>query len=511
MIDQQTFSITLADLISKQAAIQPNHIAVVHYGRQITYAELNSHSNRLAQALLAQGIGRGDVVAILAENCPEYLEVEIAAAKVGILLASLNWRMSDEDLRHCVDLVNPKVVFASDRYSERARSFCSPKVKQINLGGDLTDLRRSSPDIQPTAYVDPEDGLLILYTSGTTGRPKGAVISQRALLWRLNLYLSEAGVTRDEAYVVWSPLFHMAGSDYALATLMLGGKLIVTDGFDLDEMVNAIQSERLGYLPVVTGMIDRRIDALKERQIKPRVIRIIGAMADLVPPDQLAEITRLLDAPFMNSFGMTEVGTGPASGNQIPIGEVPESLSKRESTFTLLRLVDESGNDVAVGEAGEAIVRGPSLFSGYWQDSEATAQAFRGGWYHIGDVFRRNADGSVDFVERVSFMIKSGGENIYPSEIERALLEDSRVTEACVVGRSDPKWGEVPIALVSVSESVVTAEELIDRCGEILGRFKRPKEVLFIDYEAFPRNEAGKIIRSAVKELLQNDIGTVKK
>ncbi len=208
---------------------------------------------------------------------------------------------------------------------------------------------------------------------------------------------------------------------------------------------------------------------------------------------------------------MTEVGTGPASGNQIPIGEVPESLSKRESTFTLLRLVDESGNDVAVGEAGEAIVRGPSLFSGYWQDSEATAQAFRGGWYHTGDVFRRNADGSVDFVERVSFMIKSGGENIYPSEIERALLEDSRVTEACVVGRSDPKWGEVPIALVSVSESVVTAEELIDRCGEILGRFKRPKEVLFIDYEAFPRNEAGKIIRSAVKELLQNDIGMVKK
>jgi len=509
MIDSQTFAITVADLIEKQARIQPNRIAVSAYGREVTYAELNSRADRLAQAFLEEGIGRGDVIAILAENCPEYLEMELAAAKVGVLLSCLNWRMSEEDLRHCLELVNPKMLFATERYTETAASVCPEGVSTLTLGAELDSWANEYTDVAPGIAVDPEDGLLILYTSGTTGRPKGAVISQRALVWRLNLFLSEAGVTREEAYVAWSPLFHMAGSDYALATLMLGGKVIVTDGFDLEAMVSAIESEIIGYLPVVTGMIDRLITVLKERCIKPRSIRIIGAMADLVPPEQLAEITRLLDAPFMNSFGMTEVGTGPASGNQIPVGVIPRGLSKRESTFCLLRLVDEQGNDVAEGEPGEAVVRGPSLFSGYWDAPEATAEAFKGGWYHTGDVFRRNQDGSLDFVERLSFMIKSGGENIYPSEIERVLLEDPCVVEACVVPRKDDKWGEVPVAFVAANEEGVSAEQLIERCAMALGRFKRPKEVRFIDYETFPRNAAGKIVKSTLREWLEQKVGEV--
>ncbi len=509
MIDSQTFSITVADLIAKQARIQPNRVAIAHYGQETTYADLNAQGNKIAQALLARGIGRGDVVAILAENCPQYLEVELAAAKLGVVLSCLNWRMSDDDLQHCIGLVNPRLVFASERYAERARFVCPEGVPRVGLGEELAAFTADSPDTDPGVVVDPEDGLLILYTSGTTGRPKGAVISQRAMLWRLNLYLSEAGITRDETLVVWSPLFHMAGSDYALATLMLGGKLIVTDGFDLEAMLDAIENEVLSYLPVVTGMIDRLAAALKERSITPKGIRIIGAMADLVPPEQLAEITTLLNAPFMNSFGMTEVGTGPASGGQIPVGAVPTNLSKRESTFTLLRLVDEEGNDVPAGESGEAVVRGPSLFSGYWNAPEATAEAFKGGWYHTGDVFRRNPDGSVDFVERLSFMIKSGGENIYPSEIERALMEDARVSEACVVGRLDPKWGEVPVAFVAAKDPAVTAEELIDRVGVALGRFKRPKEIRFIDYDAFPRNAAGKIVKSSLKQHLESTVGGI--
>ncbi len=414
MIDSQTFSITVADLIAKQARIQPNRVAIAHYGQETTYSDLNAQGNKIAQALLARGIGRGDVVAILAENCPQYLEVELAAAKLGVVLSCLNWRMSDDDLQHCIGLVNPRLVFASERYAERARFVCPEGVPRVGLGKSSRHSPRTARIRTREWWWIPRMGCSSSHTSGTTGRPKGAVISQRAMLWRLNLYLSEAGITRDETLVVWSPLFHMAGSDYALATLMLGGKLIVTDGFDLEAMLDAIENEVLSYLPVVTGMIDRLAAALKERSITPKGIRIIGAMADLVPPEQLAEITTLLNAPFMNSFGMTEVGTGPASGGQIPVGAVPTNLSKRESTFTLLRLVDEEGNDVPAGESGEAVVRGPSLFSGYWNAPEATAEAFKGGWYHTGDVFRRNPDGSVDFVERLSFMISRAARTSTP-------------------------------------------------------------------------------------------------
>lgn len=502
MVGGAAFSLTVGQLFAKQSAIQADAPAVDDGSLVLTYGEMNRRVNRLANWLRAQGIGRGDRVAILAENRHEYLEIELAGAKLGVIAACLNWRMSDAELLHCVRLVAPKALFSSERYAVSAEHVRSETGMHITLGSLYETCLAGSDEAEPSEPVDPEDGLLILYTSGTSGMPKGALISQRAMLWRTILYLSEAGITRDECYVAWSPLCHMAGSDYCLNSLLLGGKAVLLDGFDLERLLHVIRTERIGYLPVVTGMVDRLIAGIKAGGVVPRGIRLIGAMADLVPPDQLAEITELLDAPFMNSFGMTEVGTGPASGNQVPVGARHPDLSKRESTFCLVRLVDDGGKEVGVGVPGEMVTRGPSLFSCYWNDPQATEEAFRDGWYHTGDVFVRRDDGSLQFLERKSFMIKSGGENIYPAEIERALLQDPRVAEACVVSKRDPKWGEVPVAFVARRDESLTEEEAIAICKRALGGFKKPKEVHFVAEQDFPRNAAGKIERRAVRQWL---------
>ena len=218
-------------------------------------------------------------------------------------------------------------------------------------------------------------------------------------------------------------------------------------------------------------------------------------MADLVPKALMAELSALTGAPYLNSFGATETGLPPASAVLIPPGTAPESLSKRKSSLCDLRLVDSQGRDVPDGEPGEAAVRGPTVFSGYWNAEETNARDFRDGWFRMGDLFRRNPDGSYDFVDRAKYMIKSGGENIYPAEIERVLLADPRVSDAAVLRKRDDRWGEVPVAYVSRKDESLSEKDVEALCRASLAGYKRPKEVHFIAFEDFPRSTTGKILR----------------
>jgi acyl-CoA synthetase (AMP-forming)/AMP-acid ligase II len=231
-------------------------------------------------------------------------------------------------------------------------------------------------------------------------------------------------------------------------------------------------------------------------------VRVCGAMADLVPPHAIAAATELLQAPYLNSFGATETGLPPATRALIPIGEVPTRLSKRQNAFCEVKLVDPSDNEVATGMPGELAIRGGTVFSGYWQADEVNARDFRGGWFHMGDVFRRNEDGSLDFVDRAKYMIKTGGENVYPAEIERVLLSDKRITEAAVVRAADAKWGEVPIAFISCRDGTVTEAELVEMCRRDLAGYKRPRQFRFIEFGEFPRSTSGKVQRHELEARL---------
>jgi len=493
---------TVGSLFESAARRHRERCAVEAAGRALTYAELDERVNRAVGVLRALDVARGDRVAILSENRPEYLELELACAKLGAILACQNWRLAPPEVRHCVALVSPTLCVVSERHGALLAEAGVGPVATLVLGAEYeARLARARADA-PAIAAEPEDGLLILYTSGTTGLPKGAVISHRAELARYLVFFAELGLNPGDTTVAWAPFFHMAATEPALGTLTTGGKVVVVDGFRPDEIAGHVGREQLGHLLLMPGMIEPLIAELRARAIRPVGVRLCGAMADLVPAHQIAEVTALLGAPYLNSFGSTETGVPPASGNVIAVGEVPARLSKRQNAFCEIRLVDAEDREVPPGTPGELAFRGPTCFSGYWNAPEVNARDFRGGWFHMGDMFVQHADGSLDFVDRLKYMIKSGGENIYPAEIERVLLADPRVADAVVVRRRDPRWGEVPVAVVAPKDAALTRADLLARCRTELAGYKQPKEIVFVTLADLPRSTTGKIQRHEVEAWL---------
>lgn len=450
------------------------------------------------------GVGHGDRIAILSENRSEFIEATIAAAKIGAILACQNWRLAGPELRHCLTLVEPKLILVSERFRDQLYSLELADTRVLGFGAEYETCLGRENTAPPSRDVNPEDGLLILYTSGTTGLPKGALISHRAEVARATGARADFGLAAGDTFVCWTPLFHMGGMDLALMTLLGGGEVIIEDGYDAARLADIAILEPIGWLIVIPGMVESFIEEIKRRNQSPAGVKLCGVMADLVPGHQLAEITRLLDAPYANTFGSTETGSLPAAGPPVPIGAVPGALTKIPSPNCEIRLVDEHDNDVPPGTPGELAIRGPTLFSGYWRAEETNAHDFRGGWFHNGDLLVRDPDGGFDFVDRVKYMIKSGGENIYPAEIERILLSETRVTEAAVVRRSDDRWGEVPIAFVARSDDSLDTDTLAKLCRANLAGFKQPKEIRFLDHDAFPRNVSGKVLRHDLEALIGN-------
>jgi fatty-acyl-CoA synthase len=484
------------------ALANPDRIALVDGERQLTYGALDERTDRLAQALVARGVGRGDRVALLARNCAEYVEIEIACAKIGAITAALNWRLNGRELAHCINLVEPRMLIHEREFVDALERLDLLPHDRLLLGNDYEALLAAAAGGVATSEIDPEDGLIILYTSGTTGLPKGAVISHRAMIMRGLCFGAELSVPPGDTFIAWPPLYHMASTDQALSTLMRGGKVVVIDGFQPRVLVDMIERYRTSWFILIPGMIDAMIEALRARPVRPAGIALCGAMADLVPRQQIAEVTTLLAAPFLNSFGSTETGLPPATGSLIPIGEAPVRLAKRQSAFCEIRLVDANDEEVPAGTPGELAIRGGTLFSGYWNAPESNASDFRDGWFHMGDVFRRNSDGTLEFVDRVKYMIKSGGENIYPAEIEQVILSDTRVADAVVVRKADAKWGEVPVAFVARRDPGMRANDVYELCRKHLAAYKQPKEVRFVELADLPRSTSGKIQRHALEARL---------
>jgi fatty-acyl-CoA synthase len=495
---------TVGSLFRDRARLHPERVAIEEAGRTLTYGALEERVNRVAAVLADFGVRRGDRVAILSENRAEYLELELACAGLGTILACQNWRLAPPELKHCIALVSPRLAVVSERHRELLSRSGADGIPTVVLGDAFEERLAAANGGRRDIAAEPEDGLLILYTSGTTGLPKGAVISHRAEIARALVYYADLGVRPGDTCLAWPPLFHMAGSDAALTALAAGGKVIVVDGFRADEIARHVGRERLGHLILMPGMIEPLVAELRRQAIRPAGMRLCGAMADLVPAHQIAEVTTLLGAPYVNSFGSTETGVPPASGNLIPVGEVPARLSKRQNSFCEIRLVDAEDRDVPDGTPGELAFRGPTLFSGYWNAPETNVKDFRGGWFHLGDMFVRRADGSLDFVDRVKYLIKSGGENVYPAEIERVLLADPRVADAVVVRRPDPRWGEVPVAVVARKDESLTAADLHARCRAELAGYKQPKEIVFVALAELPRSTTGKIQRHEIEARLRS-------
>ncbi|HYD76580.1 class I adenylate-forming enzyme family protein [Ramlibacter sp.] len=492
--------LTVAGLFAQRVRSQPDAPALQSADRTLSYAQLADRVARLAGALRARGLQRGDRLALWSENRPEYIEIELAAAQLGLVVACLNWRLSPEEQRHCIALVEPAACIVSPRYAPALAALELGLPQVLELGPAFEALCESAAPVPPDPALDAEDGLVILYTSGTTGLPKGALVSQRAMVARAMVFAADYGIRGQDAFIAWSPLFHMAATDHSLATLMLGGPVVVCDGLDLPRICATLRERPVGWLLAMPGMIDNMADALERDGGPFQPVRLVGAMADLVPHQQIARLSGLVHAPYFNTFGSTETGLPPASGSLLAAGELPASMAKRQSSFCMTRLVDAEGREVPDGTPGEMAVRGPTLFSGYWGNDQANAQSFRDGWFHMGDVFVRHADGTLDFVDRVKYLIKSGGENIYPAEIERVLLAHPDVADAAVVRKADARWGEVPVAFIATRSGTLDEAALLAFCRERLAGYKLPKVLQPIALADFPRSSTGKIQRHELEK-----------
>lgn len=495
---------TVGDLLTQQARRRPDAVAVSDGDRRVTFAALDERVDRLANVLAGLGLERGQRVAILSENRIEYLEVVFAAAKLGVVVCCLNWRLAHEELVHCVGLVEPTAAIVSQRFDDalQAIGWRGPTVR---LGDDYERRLATAGVEAPQVAVEPEDGMLILYTSGTTGLPKGALISHRAELARMTLSRIDFGLAEGDGFIAWAPMFHMVSLEHALHVIGLGGQVFVVDGADIERLVDLVAAERLWWLVLIPGMAESVVQAFKARGVRPKGMKVVGALADLFPRPSIAETSRLFEAPYWNTFGSTETGMMPAAGTRFASGTEPTSLSKAHNSLYLWRLVGADGQDVQRGEPGEIAVRGPTVFSGYWNAPDVNAHEFRDGWFHMGDLFVELPDGTLKYVDRSKYMIKSGGENIYPAEIERVLMTDARVAEAVVVKRRDAKWGEVPVAFVALQpEARATAEQLMQLCRDRLSTYKCPRAIrLVASQNEFPRGTSGKVQRQLVERWAQ--------
>ncbi|WP_298491165.1 class I adenylate-forming enzyme family protein [uncultured Maritimibacter sp.] len=484
---------TVYALVAMRARVTPHATALDGAEGHFTYGELIARVVRIAADLAARGLTRGDRVAVISQNSVHYTMLQLAGAKLGLIIACQNWRLSASDLRYCVDLVDPALVVASARHMGIA----------TEAAGDVPVALIDSFDARGNTEcaAEPEDGIFIIHTSGTTGRPKAAVISHRAQIARMSALRLDIGILPGDGYISWAPMFHIGGTEHVMSTLMSGGPNVIVDGFDADAIIDALEAYPIGWLMLVPATIEPLIARIKERNPAIKGVRGVGCMAVLVPLSVVNEITTLVNAPYVNSFGATETGMPPLSGHIIPVGRAQDSLAKGLSILTELRLVGPDGRDVAPGEAGEAWVRGPTLFSGYWNAPEVNAKDFADGWFHMGDMFRLTERG-YEFAGRSKYLIKSGGENIYPAEIERVLLADPRVADAIVVRKPDDRWGEVPVAVIARVDDTLTEDHVNEICAAELVSYKRPKGVVFVALDDLPRSVSGKILREVVEGMV---------
>ena len=502
---------TMGDIIRCSARSYPGRTAVVFEGTSLTYRELNERVNRLCSALRARGIDKKDRVAVLSENTHKYLEVYFAAGKLGVSVTPLNFRLADPELRHILDDSESTVLIAGDGYEDRARQMAGglPRIRSLismDNGADgfehYEDLLASGSTAEPDCTVDEEDLAILMYTGGTTGFPKGVMMTHRALLMAFTgAALSFSFTGRDTTCFVL-PLFHVSFWP-AFAHLLVAAKVAIIRRPDLDGILALIQQERCTHINAVPTLYNWMLQRVGPRASDLSTLRLITYAGSPFPPELLKKCIQTLGPKFAQGYGMTECigGTMLPVEDHDPDGR-PGLLASAGKPFpgVDVTILGEGGERLPTGEIGEIALRGKCVMKGYWKNPALTASTLRDGWYHTGDMGYLDEEGYLFLVDRKADMIITGGENVYPKEVEDVLYQHPAVAMAVVVSAPDAKWGERVQAVVTVKPGQkLEGEELIAHCKARLAGYKCPKKVDV--WDALPTSPVGKILRKDVKKV----------
>lgn len=491
------------DWFEKWALYSPHKIALKEYetGRTWTYGQLHRLGNRLAQHFVSSyNVKKGDRVAVLADFCLEYVALFAAAQKAGFILAPLNYRLAAAEIAFLIQDCQPAVIVVEDKYRHLVAEDL-PTWNLADLAGVCdTSVEHPSDDHFHLVPVEEDDPVFILYTAGTTGFPKGALYTHKMLFWNsINTAISLI-VNSDSRTVNVMPPFHTGGWHVLLTPFLHHGAYVcMMKKVDPPVILRLLQEERATIfmgVPTILQMIANQPEF--EAAAFPHLLYLIVGGEPM--PIPLIERWHAKGVPVRQGFGMTEVGPNLFSLHQDDAIRKKGSIG-RPNFYVRIRIVDDAGRDVPPGAEGELWLQGPMVTPGYWHNPDGTRAAFSpdGQWFRTGDLVRQDAGQYVYVVDRLKNMIKSGGENVYPAEVERVLVQHPAVAEACVVGTPDEKWGEVGRAYIVLKKGqALTPEALQDYCREHLAKFKVPKYVEFI--AELPKNDAGKINRKYLKE-----------
>ncbi len=504
---------SLGGLLSHHARVRPDRVAMHFEGRETSYADFERDANRTGHALTAAGIGKGERVAYLARSSDLFARCFLGAAKVGAVMVPVNWRLAPPEIAFILKDAEVRVLFVSRDYAALIREI-RDQLPDLAL---VIALDPSEPDwpvydrwiaAQPNSVPPVEvagaDDLIQLYTSGTTGNPKGARLVHDGFLSVLDTQegTSMGRWTPDDVCIVMAPLFHVGGIGQTILCLGCGGKAVILAEFDAGRVLETIAQQRITKVFAVPAMILFLMQHPKGPETDYSSLDLVLYGASPIPLDLLRAAVGRWGCQFIGLYGMTEAhGSVTALPPEEHDPDNParmRSVGKPLGDFEI-KVVGGDGNELPAMEVGEILIRGPKIMPGYWNLPEATASAIRDGWFHSGDAGYFDAEGYLYIHDRVKDMIVSGGENVYPAEVESALFSHDAVADVAVIGVPDPRWGEAVKAIVVTKDgAAVSADDLIGHARARIAGYKVPKSIDFAD--ALPRNPSGKILKRELRK-----------
>ncbi|WP_405621867.1 acyl-CoA synthetase [Streptomyces sp. NBC_00076] len=490
---------------ARRARKTPHRTALVHGEQSTDYRTLHTRTTRLAHALRARGVRRGDRIAYLGPNHPSYLETLFAAGTLGAVFVPLNTRLAGPEIAYQLADSGARALVYGPAFQGLVAGLPgnSDVRTYVEVGAEYEQVLAEAPAEPIDEPVAPDDTCIIMYTSGTTGRPKGAMLTHGNLTWNAINVLVDTDLIADERALVSAPLFHTAGLNMlTLPVLLKGGTCVLVEAFDPEATFDLIERHRITFMFGVPTMFDQVARHPRWKDADLSSLRILTCGGSPVSSPLIAAYQER-GLTFLQGYGMTEAAPGTL------FLDAEHAVSKAGSAgvphfFSDVRVVGPDLAPADVGETGEVVVRGPHVMPGYWGLPEETAAAFADGWFRSGDAARTDEDGYVFIVDRIKDMIISGGENIYPAEIEDLLLSHPDIVECAVIGVPDDKWGEVPRAVVVPrADSSLDPDEVLAALAGRLAKYKIPKSVVLAD--ELPRTASGKLLKSRVRKRFGTD------
>lgn len=510
----------LGEILRRQARVREHKTAYICGGDRLTYGIFHRRSNQLAHGMRRLGVGRGDRVAVLAGNCAEYPLIYFAALKLGAIVVPVNARFTADEVAMVLEHSESATLFAAaDLLAPVAELLAAGRLRRLrHLVALDSDPRPSIPSVESLslseladrtddidADIDENDPHVMLYTSGTTGSPKGTLLSHRAYFLQATVSHLQLGFDEDDIAVSMFPMFHMGGWALPLGFWHLGGTAVILPRPDPAAILTAIESEHATYFYGVPTVYRSLLAHPEFDRYDLTSLRFIGGGTAAMTAAQVEEIRTRFGREMVILYGSTEAG--PVSVlRRRDVRRKPESVG-RPYLDVDLRLVDEDGREVATGEVGEITVHSPFVLLGYWRNPEETARTLRDGWVHTGDLAVFDEEGFLSITGRRKEVIRSGGESIFPVEIERVLLAHASIREAAVVSIADPHWGEAVVAAVVVeSGHALTADEVVDWVKQHLASYKKPRHVCFVG--SLPRTASSQQVhKPLLKEIVLERLG----